>query len=64
MQFCQTEKCVISAIEDYKALLADKNQTKKSRQEALAFLVHFVGDLHQPLHCATRDDTGGNDLLT
>ena len=26
------------------------------------FLVHFVGDLHQPLHCADDNDRGGNDV--
>lgn len=34
------------------------------RRDALKFLVHFVGDLHQPLHCADRDgDKGGNARL-
>ena len=28
---------------------------------ALAFLVHFVGDLHQPLHAGDKADKGGND---
>jgi nuclease S1 len=60
--FCGNQKCVISAIEDFKKVLADKTQPKEKRQEALAFLVHFVGDLHQPLHCATRNDRGGNEL--
>ncbi len=31
------------------------------RAEALRFLIHFIGDLHQPLHVADRDDRGGND---
>jgi hypothetical protein len=30
--------------------------------EALAFLIHFVGDLHQPLHAGDRSDRGGNDV--
>jgi hypothetical protein len=32
--------------------------------EALAFLIHFVGDIHQPLHAGDRADRGGNDLKT
>ena len=31
--------------------------------EALRFLIHFVGDLHQPLHAADRRDKGGNGLI-
>jgi hypothetical protein len=62
LTFCQEAKCVISAIEDFKVTLASKTLPKARRQEALAFLVHFVGDLHQPLHCATRNDRGGNGL--
>jgi hypothetical protein len=62
LTFCQAEKCVISAIEDFRLVLADTSLPKARRREALVFLVHFVGDLHQPLHCATRGDRGGNDL--
>lgn len=32
------------------------------RLEALKFLVHFVGDVHQPLHAANDNDRGGNDI--
>lgn len=42
-----------------------KNKTaenKADRQKALKFVVHFVGDLHQPLHCADNKDRGGNDV--
>ena len=45
-----------------------KNSTDDNeRAEALRFIIHFVGDVHQPLHCATRvshanpqGDRGGN----
>ena len=30
------------------------------RAEALRFLIHFVGDIHQPLHAITNNDQGGN----
>lgn len=59
---CKEGLCVLGKIEDFKAVLADKSLPKERRQEALVFLVHLVGDLHQPLHCATRDDNGGNGL--
>jgi S1/P1 Nuclease len=34
----------------------------EARNEALKFIVHFVADLHQPLHCADDNDRGGNDV--
>lgn len=41
--------CVIGGIEHYSQVLATSG-SKKARLEALSFLVHFMGDLHQPLH--------------
>lgn len=55
--------CAIAAIERFRTVLADKTATKSARLEALKFLVHFVGDVHQPLHCADHHDRGGNDVL-
>jgi nuclease S1 len=34
----------------------------KKRQKALKYLIHFVGDLHQPLHAGDNHDRGGNDV--
>ncbi|WP_168219347.1 S1/P1 nuclease [Limnoglobus roseus] len=59
---CKDGQCVLEQIEGFQKVLADKTQPKKKRQEALVFLVHFVGDMSQPLHCATRNDRGGNDV--
>jgi len=38
------------------------NRLKQDRndKEALKFLVHFIGDLHQPMHLGRKDDLGGN----
>jgi len=55
--------CVIEAIEQFKVILADPKAKTARRAEALKFLVHFVGDLHQPLHCADDNDRGGNDVM-
>jgi hypothetical protein len=49
---CKEDQCVVAAIEKYLAVLEDKNQPKDKRREALIFVVHFVGDLHQPMHTA------------
>src|SRR2546430_10844945 len=43
---------VVDRIEMFERVLADGSQSKDVRAEALKFLVHFVGDVHQPLHCA------------
>jgi len=57
---CKDDACVIRSIEAQKAILADRKQSPLARKEALKFLVHFVGDIHQPLHASNRDDLGGN----
>lgn len=55
---------VIDKIEEFSKVLADKNATKADRIDALKLLVHLVGDVHQPLHCAERNkDAGGNARL-
>jgi hypothetical protein len=58
--------CVVTAIRRYRALLAEPGTdlaARKRRQEALYFLAHFVGDIHQPLHVAHPDGRGGNATL-
>jgi hypothetical protein len=53
--------CVLTEIDRWGAVLADKTQSNAERLQALSFLVHFIGDVHQPLHSATRgSDAGGN----
>ncbi|MGB1701051.1 MAG: S1/P1 nuclease, partial [Nannocystaceae bacterium] len=54
--------CVLSAIERFEGVLSNPEATADARREAVAFLIHFVGDIHQPLHCGYGDDRGGNDL--
>lgn len=49
---CPNDQCVVGAVERYAAVLADASQPKEARREALIYLVHFVGDLHQPMHAA------------
>jgi hypothetical protein len=55
---------IIDAIERQSLILADRRRPREERVEALKFVVHFIGDLHQPLHCADRNgDKGGNGRL-
>jgi S1/P1 Nuclease len=58
------EKCVVTAIEDDFAVLASSDATDEEKLEALKFLGHWVGDVHQPLHVSFEDDRGGNRVKT
>ncbi len=58
----QGGKQILGAIDRYRGILGDKSKSKEERLEALRFLVHFVGDLHQPLHVSYEDDLGGNRI--
>jgi hypothetical protein len=54
---------VIDKINEFEKVFADMSKPKQDREQALRFLVHLVGDVHQPLHCAERDnDAGGNKV--
>jgi hypothetical protein len=60
-KFCDPkEGCVTRAILDQLAILREEHSDLQKRADALRFLIHFVGDLHQPLHAATNNDEGGN----
>ncbi len=59
---CKDGHCVSAQIERQARLLADRNLPDRERLMALAFLVHFVGDLHNPMHAGDRGDKGGNDV--
>lgn len=59
---CPDGDCVIGAIERQRAILADRSQPTAARRDALKFVVHFVGDVHQPMHAGNRGDKGGNDF--
>lgn len=50
-------KCVVYGIERYVAILGQKDTPAADRLEALKFVVHYVGDIHQPLHAIK--ETGG-----
>ncbi|HKV65615.1 MAG TPA: S1/P1 nuclease [Rhodanobacteraceae bacterium] len=59
---CRNSECAVAAIDKYSAILANRTNPAAERAEALAFVVHFVGDIHQPLHADYRHDAGGNDF--
>lgn len=53
---------VVGAITDMTDVLRDPSSDSESRVNALKFIVHFVGDIHQPLHVGRPEDRGGNDV--
>lgn len=57
---CPDGNCVVGQIERQRAILADRTLPLAMRRDALKFLVHLVGDVHQPLHSGNRTDKGGN----
>lgn len=64
-QLCQNHLCVIDQLEIQTDILKDSSQPIEDRMKALFFVVHFSGDIHQPLHCSNEivngvSDRGGN----
>lgn len=59
---CKDGNCVSAQIERDIRLLQDVSVPVRDKVAALAFLIHFVGDLHMPLHAGDRGDRGGNDV--
>ena len=53
---CPAHGCILSGI----AQMQQRLSQNKTDWQALLFLVHFIGDLHQPLHVSFADDLGGN----
>jgi hypothetical protein len=58
---CPDDNCVVEQIKKFARILGDPQRPFAERSEALNFLVHFVGDISQPLH-AVAEARGGNDI--
>ena len=58
---CQGNDCVVTQANLMFRTLADPGKGDAERAGALKWLVHLVGDLHQPMHASLRDDKGGNE---
>lgn len=54
------QDCVVDKIDEFAAELAAPSTAMSERIVALKFLLHLVGDLHQPLHASDDHDEGGN----
>ena len=55
--------CLFSAIREDLERLSDKSRPDQERLDALRYLAHWVGDIHQPLHVSFLDDRGGNRIF-
>ena len=59
---CAKDDCVVGEIARLRTQLTDPATPPEQRREALMFLVHFIGDMHQPLHSSDNKDRGGNSV--
>ena len=59
---CPEDNCLIEKIKSYRDIVKDPKETAARRAEALKYILHLVGDLHQPFHCIDRN--GNNVRVT
>lgn len=68
---CVNDACVAGSIPNYTSILYDTTQSVWSNEDyipsnatidALKFVTHFIGDIHQPLHVSRQSDRGGNSI--
>ncbi len=59
---CAQDNCVVAKLDENVHILADKSASPSARLLALKWVVHLVGDIHQPLHAEDHDDKGGNTV--
>lgn len=57
-QFCD-QGCVVTALKEQVGIL-NSNAARPDKQRALMFVIHLVGDAHQPMHIVDNGDRGGN----
>ncbi|MET0555170.1 MAG: S1/P1 nuclease [Vicinamibacteria bacterium] len=54
---------VLEAIARFEKVLGDRTAPRGERAQALKWLAHLIGDLHQPMHVGRGDDRGGNETV-
>ena len=60
--YCPDGKCITDETRRAVAILKDTTRPATERLRALEEVVHFIGDMHQPLHAADNADRGGNEV--
>ena len=58
--YCGDQGCITFAIAEQWAILKNPKASSARRAEAARYLIHFVADLHMPLHASDNNDLGGN----
>lgn len=58
--YCRGGRCASAQLARQIEVLGDARARPRARNEALKWVVHLIGDIHQPLHAANRGDRGGN----
>ncbi len=58
-EFCDPG-CVVHALTNQLVILRNSHKPRLARQQALMYIIHFVGDSHQPMHISDNGDRGGN----
>jgi len=61
-RYCRGGRCASAQLARQIELLGDPRSRTRARNEALKWVVHLIGDIHQPLHAANRRDRGGNQV--
>ena len=59
-KYCRNGRCASAQLARHIEILADERASRRYKNEALKWVVHLAGDIHQPLHAANRSDRGGN----
>lgn len=59
---CPDGECVVEKVLEFGSVLVSPKRSNRVRARALKYLVHFVGDIHQPLHLGNKRDRGGNNI--
>ena len=54
--------CLVSGLVENIRMAADPSVSRETRVDALKFVLHFVGDIHQPLHTGFQKDRGGSTI--
>jgi hypothetical protein len=58
----ESDNNVYTAILKTEATLKDANASSEAKNEAMKYLIHLVGDAHQPMHVSRKEDKGGNTI--
>ncbi|MEK9628328.1 MAG: S1/P1 nuclease [Nitrospinota bacterium] len=61
---CPDGNCVVAKLKEFSGVLANIENPQEKRKDALKYIVHFVADVHQPLHLGNQKDRGGNNIRT